>query len=99
LLPVKLGEYLAAGLPVVSTGLPEVRAFVAEHGPVVSIADGAEAFAAAIRSALATGSADEVSRRVAIARGFDSRGRLTTMSALMEAALARRESRRAARRA
>ncbi len=39
--PVKMYEYLAAGLPVVSTPLPEARRFA---GPIV-LADGAEKFA------------------------------------------------------
>ena len=41
--PVKMYEYLAAGLPIVSTPLPEARRF---EGPIV-IADGAEKFARA----------------------------------------------------
>ena len=41
--PVKMYEYLAAGLPVVATPLPEARRF---EGPIV-VADGAERFAAA----------------------------------------------------
>jgi len=50
--PIKLREYLAAGLPVVSAPLPEVK----QYGHLVHIADGAGAFTAAIESAL-TGSA------------------------------------------
>jgi glycosyltransferase involved in cell wall biosynthesis len=50
--PVKLGEYLAHGLPVVSSDLPEVRAFV----PPVRIAEGPEGFLEAIDGALAGGS-------------------------------------------
>ena len=46
--PIKLREYLAAGLPVVSTGLPESR----RYQPHVRIADDAEAFARACRSAI-----------------------------------------------
>jgi len=49
--PIKLREYLAAGLPVVATPLPEV----ALYKELVAIADGAEAFAAAIESVLETG--------------------------------------------
>lgn len=41
--PVKMYEYLAAGLPIVSTPLPEARRF---DGPIV-IADGADKFAEA----------------------------------------------------
>jgi len=46
--PIKLREYLAAGLPVIATDLPEVR----RYAPDVRCAEGAVAFAAAIREAL-----------------------------------------------
>ena len=46
--PIKLREYLAAGLPVVSSPLPEVRAYE----PMIHIADGADEWSAAIESAL-----------------------------------------------
>ena len=49
--PIKLYEYLAAGLPVVSTPLPEAERFL---GPV-QIAATASQFAAACDSALARG--------------------------------------------
>jgi glycosyltransferase involved in cell wall biosynthesis len=47
--PIKFREYLAAGLPVVSTPLPEVQGDARD----VRIADGPEDFAAAIASILA----------------------------------------------
>jgi glycosyltransferase involved in cell wall biosynthesis len=47
--PTKTLEYLAAGLPVVSTAIADV---VADHGPVVSIADDAVEFAAACTRSL-----------------------------------------------
>jgi len=46
--PLKLLEYLAAGIPVVSTRLPEVEKYAAH----VTIADTAEGFAAATRAAV-----------------------------------------------
>ncbi|HUQ23062.1 MAG TPA: glycosyltransferase [Gaiellaceae bacterium] len=46
--PTKTLEYLAAGLPVVSTRVPDV---VADHESVVALADDAEGFAAACRAA------------------------------------------------
>ncbi|MDY7009784.1 MAG: glycosyltransferase [Planctomycetota bacterium] len=49
--PIKLREYIAAGLPVVSTPLPELGLC----GPFVHAADTPDAFAEAIESALATG--------------------------------------------
>ena len=93
IMPVKLLEYLAAGLPVVATGLPEVRRFVAAHGPVVSIADGAAAFAAALRTALAEDTPARAAHRVEIAKRHDWTARITAMSDLMEAALAERRRR------
>jgi glycosyltransferase involved in cell wall biosynthesis len=46
--PVKLREYLAAGLPVVSVDVPEVR----EFAPPVRVASGPEEFLAQIEAAL-----------------------------------------------
>jgi len=46
--PLKLREYLAAGLPVVSTPLPEV----ARYGSLVHLAEGAPAFIEAVATAL-----------------------------------------------
>ena len=48
--PTKTLEYLAAGLPVVSTRVPDV---VADYAEVVRLADDAAGFAAACRAALA----------------------------------------------
>jgi glycosyltransferase involved in cell wall biosynthesis len=90
IMPVKLLEYLAAGLPVVATGLPEVRRFAAAHGPAVSIADGAEAFTAALRAALAEDTPARAAHRAEIARHHDWTARIAMMSDLIEAALARR---------
>ncbi len=50
--PIKLYEYLGAGLPVVSTAMPEVVAYQADG--VVSIADDPAAFSTRIVEALAT---------------------------------------------
>jgi glycosyltransferase involved in cell wall biosynthesis len=52
--PIKLREYLAAGLPVVSTPLPEVKAC----GRLVKIADGPDAFAELIEAELPVVSGD-----------------------------------------
>jgi len=61
--PIKLREYLAAGLPVVSTPLPEVRLYEG----LVEVAEGAEAFAAAIERALSAGPAERRRRSEAMA--------------------------------
>lgn len=47
--PIKLREYLAAGLPVVSTPLPEVEGYA----PHVRVADGVEAFVTACEGVFA----------------------------------------------
>ena len=59
--PVKLYEYLAAGLPVVSADLPEVRPFAS----LVKLARSPEEFGAAVRSALASDSPGKTAARVA----------------------------------
>lgn len=63
--PLKLLEYLAAGLPVAATNLPPVRAL--GHPGVVLVPDGGD-FAAGVRSALAIGRASE-SERLAFVEG------------------------------
>jgi glycosyltransferase involved in cell wall biosynthesis len=57
--PIKLREYLSAGLPVVSTPLPEVRPY--EH--LIHVANGPDTFEAAIESALAETNPASVARR------------------------------------
>jgi glycosyltransferase involved in cell wall biosynthesis len=64
--PLKLLEYLAAGIPVVSTDLPEVR----KYRDVVQIADTSGAFLAAVRRALET-SPEQAAARQALARSHD----------------------------
>lgn len=59
--PTKTLEYLAAGLPVVSTRVPDV---VADHASWVELADDGPAFAAACRRSL---DADPAARRAATA--------------------------------
>ena len=58
--PLKLREYLAAGLPVVSTPMPEV----ARLAPLVRLAEGPAAFLAGIESALEATSRDDTARRL-----------------------------------
>ena len=63
--PLKLREYLAAGLPVVSTDIPEAKA-VAERG--VYLADGADAFVTRVGEALLGGAGPNRARSDAMAR-------------------------------
>lgn len=57
--PIKLREYLAAGLPVVSTPIPEAEIFV----PEVTLAADAESFAQACQEAIARSSLEQRIRR------------------------------------
>jgi glycosyltransferase involved in cell wall biosynthesis len=87
--PTKLNEYLAMGIPVVTTQLPEVLRFRARHGDVVTIAGEPERFVTAVKEAVRHAS-DGVERRLQVARANSWSARIAEMSALMESALARR---------
>src|SRR5207248_1402000 len=62
--PIKLYEYLACGLPVVSSALPEVRSF----SDVVYIAQGSKDFVAKLELALTEPARRDESRRLAVRR-------------------------------
>ncbi len=81
--PLKLREYLAAGLPVVSTPIPEV----ARYDGLVHLADGVDAFLAGIEAALDERSGAMARRRVEAVRreGWDVR--VEEISALIAARL------------
>jgi hypothetical protein len=66
--PTKTLEYLAAGLPVVSTRVPDV---VADHADAVTLADDAGGFAWACRRALREPAENRVARARRIARGHE----------------------------
>ncbi|MEK6374718.1 MAG: glycosyltransferase [Acidobacteriota bacterium] len=88
IMPAKLKEYLAAGLPVVSTTLPEVVRFAEEHPGMITFADDAAGFVAALRAAVASNTREAAARRMAVARTFDWSEQISRMSELIEAALA-----------
>ena len=58
--PLKLREYLALGLPVVSVPIPEV---VESYGDMVHVADGPEQFVRKVEQALAENTADQAAHR------------------------------------
>src|SRR5437763_1684860 len=83
-MPVKLKEYLAAGLPVVSTPLPDVLRFAQHHQEMVAFADNGEDFVAALRAAVASNTPDAVARRIEVARGYDWKNQMETLGGWME---------------
>ena len=88
IMPVKLKEYLAAGLPVVATHLPEICRFANRHPDTISFGDTPDTFAAALRVAIAEDTAEAVENRMEIARHYDWNVQMSQMSAWMESALA-----------
>ncbi|NLT07152.1 MAG: glycosyltransferase family 1 protein [Solirubrobacterales bacterium] len=78
--PMKVYEYLAAGLPVVATELPSI-AGVAE----VATASDPEAFAVAVDRALADGGAEARARRSRAAAGHSWDARLAEIATAVEA--------------
>jgi uncharacterized SAM-binding protein YcdF (DUF218 family)/glycosyltransferase involved in cell wall biosynthesis len=85
--PTKLNEYLAMGIPVVATDLVEIQRFNQDHGQIVTIAGGADAFARAIESAAVPSTPDAVARRVDVARSNGWPARIQRMTAQIEAAI------------
>jgi glycosyltransferase involved in cell wall biosynthesis len=83
--PLKLYEYLAAGKPVVATGLPEL----AEMEPDVVLAADDETLLAAVERGLAARSAADIARRTEIASRNTWETRATTLLDLVAAELAR----------
>ena len=63
--PLKINEYLAAGLPVVSTPF----SLLDDFDGVIELADSPAAFAHALRRALTDNSPERVSERIAMAKG------------------------------
>ena len=90
--PTKLNEYLAMGIPVVSTELPELRRFSARHANVVTVARDAETFIQAVKASLAPSSVEDIRRRLEASKSNSWQARIGEMSSLMEARLAARRS-------
>lgn len=84
--PTKLNEYLAAGIPVVSTALPEVLAYAKEYPGSVHLAETTEDFEEVMQEALADAAAGR-ERRIAAARRNGWVERVAEMAERMSAAL------------
>lgn len=90
--PTKLNEYLAMGLPVVSTALPEVLAYNGDCDGLVTVCAPGATMAASLDAALYD-APDKSAARVAAARrnGWDER--VAEMSELMTESLIKNRSR------
>jgi hypothetical protein len=75
--PIKLREYLSAGLPVVSTPMPEVE----RYGTLVNIASGAAEFVSACARAIADNTPEKVKERQAAMRRETWRSKLEDVCA------------------
>ena len=92
--PTKLNEYLAMGIPVVATDLPEIRRFNADHGLSVAVARGADEFVAALKAALRPSTDQERRARIAVAKENSWHARIAEMSELIAGVLEARRKRR-----
>jgi uncharacterized SAM-binding protein YcdF (DUF218 family)/glycosyltransferase involved in cell wall biosynthesis len=92
--PVKLNEYLAMGVPVLATDLPEIRLFNADHGSVLTVARDADQFERALRAMLTPAARDDAERRRLVAQSNSWTHRLEAMSALIAGAADRRDAAR-----
>jgi len=78
--PLKLREYLAAGLPVVATDLPEIR----KYQDIVKIASDASAFVDEIEAALGERGEPHARRRVEAMRAESWEARVEQLSQIIE---------------
>lgn len=90
--PTKLNEYHIMGKPVVSTNLPEVRAFNEVNNNIVAIAGSNEEFAAHITEALDSDDRNLAVKRAESARKNNWSERIEDMSSLIEAAIKKNKS-------
>lgn len=91
--PTKLNEYLASGVPVVATPIPEIRRIASESNGLIAVGGDPAAFAAALQSALNDNSAERRSQRVEYARANGWDERLPRMLRVMDEALAKKSQR------
>lgn len=87
-MPAKLKEYLAAGLPVVATRLPEVVHFAEEHPGVITFADTPAEFVAALRAAIGSNGEADIAHRTEVAERYDWDRQMQSMSDMIREAVA-----------
>ena len=92
--PTKLNEYLAMGIPVVATDLPEIRRFNADHGSCVAVAGDAGQFVTALQTALRPSTDEDRRARIEVARVNSWHARIVQMSALITGVIEGRRGRR-----
>jgi glycosyltransferase involved in cell wall biosynthesis len=83
--PLKLFEYLAAGVPVVAGGLPEL----ADYAGTIGVAGGPVDYPGLVREAISTDSPEKREARVALAARNTWDDRVERISGLVEDAFAR----------
>ncbi len=88
--PTKLNEYHALGKPVVSTLLPEVVEFNAQHGPLIHLAETHDQFMEQLERALAQDNTVFKDQRIAAAQENAWSHRIAQMSQLIEEHLRRK---------
>ena len=92
--PMKIGEYLAMGKPVVSTDLPMVREFNDRHRILITAPNDADKFVEAIEDSLALRIDHEtIARRREVARMGDADVVLERISEMIEAKIHEKNSR------
>ncbi|MBX7235124.1 MAG: glycosyltransferase [Caldilineales bacterium] len=91
--PLKLYEYLAAGIPIVSTSIPAIEPFAG----VLWQADDAAGFAQALAAALAADSPDRRRRQQALAQAHSWDQRLEALSTAIQERLAATNTQHATR--
>jgi hypothetical protein len=79
---LKLREYLAAGLPVVATDLPEVR----KYRHLIRLAAGPEDFTGEVEAALGEGGEPLARRRLEAMKAESWEGRVEELCARIQAA-------------